>query len=291
MKSAFVALTGRPSAGKSTLMNTLCGHKISIVSPVPQTTRNKVRGIYNDRRGQLVFLDTPGYFSGEKKFNSYMHDVLSGALSEADILLYLIDLSRPPGQEEELLAGLVKKAKKPLVIGLNKSDLPGADAAAANAMIDKFGLTGEKIVLSGLSGTNSGLLLDKLFAAAEEGEPFYPGEYYTDQDPAFRISEIIREKAILKTRQEVPHALYIEIADMEMREEGKRLWVRGFLCVQRESQKGILIGRGGAVIKAIVQEAQAELNGIFPYAVQLDFRVRVRPKWKNNDSLLKHLIR
>ncbi|RPJ08352.1 MAG: GTPase Era [Spirochaetaceae bacterium] len=291
MKSAFVAIAGRPSAGKSTLLNKLCGHKVSIVSPVPQTTRNKIRGIVTKEKGQLVFLDTPGYYASEKKFNTYMHDVLSAAIGEADLVLYMIDLSRPPGEEEGLLAGLVKKSGKPAVVAFNKTDISPNHREAVLALLKSRELSAPIVPICALDGKNIESLSDLLFEKAPDGELMYPAEFYTDQDPEFRISEIVREKAFLHTRQELPHALYVEIEDMEMHEDQNTLWVRGFLCVERESQKGILIGHRGQVIKAIVQEALAELAPLFPYRVELDFRVKVRPKWKGNDHLLGRLIR
>jgi GTP-binding protein Era len=272
------------------LVNTLCGHKLSIVSNVPQTTRNKIRGIYTSEEGQLVFIDTPGYYNSEKKFNLRLQGVMQEALEETDLVLYLIDVSRAPGEEEYALLEIVKQVKEKLVVALNKIDIAGRARDEITALVKKT--VGECAIVetSALEGTGKERLLRVLLLAAPEGEMLYPADYYTDQEPGFRIAEIVREKVIANTREEVPHAVYVEIADMEMRENDTRLWVRGFICVERDSQKGIVIGRDGEKIRLILREAHAAISGIFPYAVELDFRVRVRPRWRRNEALLKRLI-
>jgi GTPase len=289
-RSAFVAVVGRPSSGKSTLLNTICGHKVSIVSTVPQTTRNKVRGILTRPEGQLVFVDTPGFHHSEKKFNRYMREIVVSALDEVDLVLYVIDTSRRPGLEEEELSELLAPHAGRLVVALNKIDLAAGHAdeyryALREAIPDK-----QVYPVSALDGTGVSELLEKLFAMAPTGEQMYPEEFYTDQPPEFRVAEIIREQAIVRTREEVPHAIYVDVADMEMSEDGDELWVRAFLVVERESQKGILVGKGGGMIRSIRQEAEKELAELFPYAVRLDLRVKVSPKWRRNDPLLRRLL-
>jgi GTP-binding protein Era len=291
MKSAVVAVVGRPSSGKSTLVNALCGGKVSIVSPVPQTTRNRVRGILNDPRGQIVFIDTPGFHISQKKLNRYMTDLVSATLSEVDIVLYVVDGSRESGEEERAIQKAVRAASRPLVACMNKLDAPGPDWAAARKSVTEA-LPGTTVrEISARAGHSLEALKDDLFAAATEGDQLYPDEYYTDQTPDFRISEIVREKAILLTREEVPHSLYVRMEDLEMRNDGALLWARGFICVERESQKGIVVGRAGEKIKSIVRDAERELSEIFPYDVKLDMRVKVDRDWRKRDPLLKKLIR
>ncbi len=290
MKSAFVELIGRPSTGKSSLLNIICGHKVSIISNVPQTTRNKVRGIYTEKRGQLVFVDTPGFHSSEKKFNIYLKDLAVSTLAEVDLILYLLDVTRTIGHEEQTLISLMKESKHRLVVGLNKIDVTPNYVKQLRELLSKELDDVPKLELSCKKGQGVNELLSVLFEKAPDGELCYPFEYYTDQTPEFRISEIVREKVILNTRQEVPHAVYIEIADMEMRQDKNMLWVRGFICVERESQKGIIIGKMGDTIKKIMMQARQELSELFPYQLELDFRVKVRFKWKRNDILLKKLI-
>ena len=293
MKSAFVAVIGRPSSGKSSILNAVCGHKVSITSPTPQTTRNKIRGIYTEPRGQLVFLDTPGFHLSEKKFNRKMVELIQNTLEEVDLVLYVMDAGRPPGPEEEKIAVALVPYQEQVVIGSNKQDLPENASAQIREFIDTRLPSCKLQETSAVTGEGLPELITALFELAPEGEQMYPEEFYTDQEPEFRASEIIREKALRRVRQEVPHALYVEISDMEVQgaEEPPTLWIRAFLMVERESQKGILIGKGGRVIKEIRTEAQKELEKLFPYRIRLDLRVKVNRNWRKNDMLLKKLIR
>ncbi len=290
MKSAFITLIGRPSSGKSTLMNELCGHKISIVAPSPQTTRNRVRGILTDTRGQLVFIDTPGYHISDKKLNLQLKTVSVSALEDADLILYVIDSSRRSGEEEENLQNLLKRFNEKLIIAVNKTDLPGENSKSIINDLKEVFPDAAVLPVSALEAKGTDDLKMVLFDKSPEGEKMYPDEFFTDQEPEFRASEIIREKAINRVKEELPHAIYVEIADMEVSDDGKVLWIRAFLIVERESQKGIVVGKGGVGIKAIRVSAQKELNGIFPYRVNLDLRVKANTKWRRNDQLLKKLI-
>jgi GTPase len=290
MKSAFVAIVGRPSAGKSTLLNALCGEKVSITSPVPQTTRNKVRGIVNDEKGQLVFIDTPGYHNSERKFNQLLTDIVYSALEESEVLLYVVDSTRPLGKEEEEIIALLHKEKKPVILALNKCDAPEGRIDELRAFL-RLNTNVEKVYeISATEKTGLDDLKTALFEASPEGPPMYPEGYYTDQTPEFRIAEVIREKAIARTSEEIPHCLYVEMSDMEWRRDGKELWVRAFLMVERESQKGIVIGKGGQLIKAIRVDALKELKKIFDYKVSIDLRVKVNPKWRKKDYLIKGMF-
>lgn len=319
MKSAFVAIVGRPSSGKSTLLNALCGHKVSIVSPVPQTTRNQVRGIVNRPQGQIVFLDTPGFHLSEKKFNLQMMDNVVRSLKDADVVIYTIDASRPAGAEENALIEKLKKAHKPLVLALNKMDFKLQSADQIEAHVRTQLELKAAVRISALKQTNLDALFDAVFAETKEGEAWYPAEYYTDQDPSFRIGEIIREQAINRLKDEIPHAIYVEVADYEVREKGATdvwdrsegptlearaenpqdsgagspkatLWVRAFLTVERDSQVGIVVGKDGAGIKAIRQAAQKELGKIFSQHIQLDLRVKVNSKWRTKDHLISGIL-
>ncbi|MBN1834401.1 MAG: GTPase Era [Spirochaetales bacterium] len=288
VKAAFAGLVGRPSSGKSTFLNRACGHKVSIVAPHPQTTRNLVRGIVNAPQGQLVFIDTPGFHLSDKKMNLHLRELVERALEEVELVLYLIDVSRPPGAEERALMQRLKSREEELVIGLNKQDLGDRHLAAFRAELASAFREPRIVGLSARTGEGVPAVLEALFALAPEGERLYPEDYYTDQPPEFRIAEIIREKAIARTRQEVPHSLYVEVSDLEVRED--RIWARCFIYVERESQKGIVVGKGGDGIRSIVQQAQAELAELFPVPVELVVRVKTRPKWRKDDGLLKRII-
>jgi GTP-binding protein Era len=290
MKSAFVAIIGRPSAGKSTLLNALCREKVSITSPVPQTTRNKIRGILNQNEGQLVFIDTPGYHNSERKFNQLLTDIVRSALEESELLIYVVDATRPLGKEEEEIIALLHKEKKPVILALNKCDSSQGHRDELRAFLRLNTRVEQVFEVSALKNQGLEELKAALYESAPEGPLMYPEGYYTDQTPEFRIAEVIREKAIERTTQEIPHALYVELADMEWRREGKELWVRAFLIVERESQKGIVIGKGGQLIKSIRIESLKELKKIFDYKISLDLRVKVNPKWRKKDYLIKGMF-
>jgi GTPase len=291
MKSAIIAIVGRPSSGKSTLINALCGGKVSIVSPVPQTTRNRVRGILTTEEGQIVFIDTPGFHLSEKKFNKYMTDLVSSTIAETDLALYVVDGTRAVGDEERALLQALRSYSRPIVACMNKADADSPTWAEVKRVVEAELPQVPLLEISALKGSGLDALRERLFALCPEGDQMYPPDYYTDQTPEFRVAEIVREKAMLQTREEVPHALYVRIEDLEMRDEGATMWARGFICVERESQKGIVVGRGGDRIRAIVQEAERELCEIFPWAVKLDMRVKVDHQWRKRDPLLKKMIR
>ena len=288
-KSAFVSIVGRPSAGKSTLVNALCGEKVSIVSPVPQTTRNAVRGIVNRPAGQLVLVDTPGFHISEKKLNKRLADVAKDSFGDADVVLYLIDVTRKPGAEEEALAVALAPVSSLVVIVMNKLDAREADEAGARAFAAAHFPKAPLVGISALKAEGLEALLDLLFERSPEGPAWYPEEYYTDQEPVFRIAEIIREKVMLHTRDELPHAVYVSYEDSIRGEDGS-LEAEYDLVVERESQKGILIGKGGTMIKRIRVEAEADLAKIFDYRIDLRLRVRVDSDWRSDDKRLKTLI-
>ncbi|MDR2049529.1 MAG: GTPase Era [Treponema sp.] len=338
-KAAFVAVVGRPSAGKSTLINLFCGEKVSIVSPVPQTTRNAIRGIVNGERGQLVLVDTPGIHISEKKLNRRLTETAVRTLSGSDLVLYVLDASRAPGPEEEAVAAALAAlpsgpsgsgpaadsgavtadpgiAAPWVIAAVNKMDLPGADYERARVFLRRcLPALPDNCCFPVSAKKNEGVkaLLAALFELAPCGPPFYPPEYYTDQEIDFRIAEVIRGEAINRLRQELPHAIYVEVADREFRGKGsgaadnvngadgahgagspagknRRLWVRAFIICERESQKGMIVGKGGSLVKAIGEASRKELNRIFDWKVDLDLRVKAGRDWRHNDALLRRIL-
>ena len=307
-KCAFVTIIGRPSVGKSTLLNKLCGEKVAIVSNVPQTTRNAIRGIVNREQGQLIFIDTPGRHFSEKKMNKKLMDVSNRSVLESDLILYILDASRAPGQEEEDIAALLAPLADKTVAAVNKMDIAGADFNRANEFLSRSifppGVSPESITDSSVlpcektnkrifaisANTGQGIdeLLSALFSIAPEGQPLYNEEYYTDQDTEFRIAEIIREQAINRLHQELPHSLYVDIADMEFKEE--KLWVRAFIIVERDSQKGMVVGKGGEMIRGIRIAALKNLKKIFDWKIELDIRVKTGKDWRQKDHTLRRII-
>jgi GTP-binding protein Era len=297
-KAAFVALVGRPSVGKSTLINRICGQKVAIVSAVPQTTRNAIRGIVNREEGQLVFVDTPGRHNSEKKFNKKLMEVSGRAVDESDLILYVLDASRPPGPEETAVAEFLAPLAARTAAAINKIDTGIAGIAAIRDFLKERipGLAESRVVkISAKNNEGVDSLLAMLYDMAPEGKPFYGEEYYTDQEVDFRIAEIIREQAINRLRQELPHGLYVEIADTEFRDggaagESRRLWVRAFIIVERESQKGMVVGKGGTMIRAIRQAAQKNMGRVFDWKIELDLRVKTGRDWRHNDAALRRII-
>jgi len=318
-KAAFTAVVGRPSTGKSTLINTICGQNVAVVSPVPQTTRNAIRGIVNREQGQLVLVDTPGIHISEKKFNRRLSDTAFRTASESDLILYVLDASRAPGPEEEAIAEKIAGkvpvtaplvnappvTVAPLVAAVNKMDLPSADFDRAAAFLkERFPALDAKRIIPVSAKNNQGidLLLASLFDLAPEGDAFYPEDYYTDQEIDFRIAEIIRGAALPFLRQELPHAVYVEVADRELRPaeqrspesrkgaETQRLWVRAFIICERESQKGMIVGKDGKIIKAIGEASRKELNQIFDWKVDLDLRVKTGKDWRHNEAILRKVL-
>ncbi len=291
MKSGIVTIIGRPSSGKSTFLNAACGGKVSIVSQVPQTTRNAIRGIVNAGETQIVFIDTPGYHTSQKKLNLKLQEIAKSRLLEADAVLYLTDASREFGDEEENICTLLKDLQEKLIIGINKTDIKkNTDVLKTNLLKKLPSVCHDRIIeISALKKSGIDKIINNLSLILPEGELLYPLEFYTDQDTSFRITEIIREQAILHTHDEIPHALYASIQDAEMKKNGKELWVRAFLYVEKESQKAMVIGKGASLIKSIRIKSMAEMRKIFPYKVQLDLQVKVNKNWRQKDGIIKFI--
>lgn len=292
MKVATVTLIGRPSSGKSTLINTICEGKVSITSTTPQTTRNIIRGVYTDQRGQLILLDTPGYHQSERAFNLRLQETTRSSFLDSDIVLYLLDVKRSAGQEEGAIIELLKNSKIPLVVALNKGDVASKkEIREAQEYIKTEFPEAPILLISAKEDQGVDELLIELFKLAPEGELLYPEETYTDQPLEFRIAEIIREKAILSVTEELPHAIYVEVADLEYDEEGESIWIRAFIYVERETQKGIVVGHKGEGIKKIRQAAFKDIRRLFTNKnLHLDLRVKSNPKWRQNKALLDELL-
>ena len=293
MKSATVSVIGRPSSGKSTLVNTICEMKVSITSPTPQTTRNKIRGIYTDQRGQLVFTDTPGYHLSDKEINKRMQDVTGSALKDSDMILYVIDGKRKGGKEEEAISLMIEKAKVPTVVAINKTDILSKEEMEESKNFVSSRLSSVPILfISAKNDEGVDEVLIELFKNAKEGELLYDENQYTDQDLEFRISEIIREKTISTLSDELPHVIFVDVSDLEWNEETRTVWIRAFINVERDGQKGFIVGKGGSGIKRIGTEARKEIKTIFPGStVRLDLQVKTAEKWRQNSIVLDKVFR
>lgn len=293
LRTGVVTIIGRPSAGKSTFLNTACQEDVSIVSPIPQTTRNAIKGIVNTSFGQLIFIDTPGYHDSDKKLNLKLRNVTENQIDGVDGVLYIIDSTRATGEEEIHTANLIKNLQDKTVIAINKTDLPASKPLPIRQFIAEnlpqipaeriFEISAEKDI-----GIND--VLKALYSITPEGQPIYDEELATDQDLRFRVCEVIRGEAINRLQDEIPHALYVEVADVEHRNEGKKLWIRAFLCVERDSQKGIVIGKGASKIKEIRMAAIKKLSQIYIQKIDLDLQVKVDKNWRQRDYTLNRLI-
>ena len=293
MKAATVSVIGRPSSGKSTLVNTITGMKVSITSPTPQTTRNKIRGIYTDSRGQLIFTDTPGFHISDKEINKRMQQETISSLEDSDMILYLLDGKRRPGKEEETIAELVRASKVPVVAVLNKSDiLTEEEKEAGLSFLASHFPSAPVLAASGKDDIGVDEILIELFRIAPEGELLYDENAYTDQDLEFRISEIIREKTIENLMDEMPHTIFVEIEDLEYDESEGHVWIRAAINTERDGQKGIIVGKGGENIKRIRKESFKEIKRIFPGSkLTLDLRVKAQPGWRKNGKTLDRIFR
>lgn len=292
-KTALVAILGRPSAGKSTFINTACQEPVSIVSPIPQTTRNAIRGIVNTSFGQLVFVDTPGYHDSEKKLNLRLKSVTEETLEGADCILYVIDTTREPGEEEKMNATLASKYVEHLVVALNKIDAGDSKVAKSREFVKLYlpELPEDRVLeMSAKNDTGINEVLRALYNVAPVAPALYTEDIYTDQDIAFRISEIVRGEAINRLQQELPHCLYVSVADLEKRGNNGKIWVRAFLCVERDSQKGMVIGKGASMIKQIRLASIKKIHEVFPFKVDLDLQVKVDKNWRQHDNTITKLI-
>jgi GTPase len=287
-KTGFVSLIGRPSSGKSTLINYICGYKISIVSSKPQTTQYIIRGIYNDSLSQIIFIDTPGYHNFNSNLNKGLTNLAVRTFHDGDLILYLIDTTRDFGREEEEIIGNLKKIRDKKIIAVyNKIDSPNSKLDVIKKEVELKLNPDDKIEVSAKDGTNIKELIQIIIKLLPFGELYYPEEYVTDQSIPFRIKEVVREKIINNTQDELPHSVYIEIENLEVNE--KKIRAHAVIFVEKESQKGMIVGKNGAMIKKIGSESRVELEDILEKKVNLFCRVKVHHNWKKDEKFLKKL--
>ena len=287
MKCGFVALVGRPNAGKSTLLNRLVGQKLAIVSDKPQTTRNRIVGVRQYAEGQIVFVDTPGVHRPLHRLNVRMLDATVDALSEVDLIAVVVDASEPGGAGDRFLMDMVRKAKAPRVLVMNKVDISDKPSLLPRlaAYESEVGFA-DLIPVSALTGENVDRLEQALLSHLPDGEPVYPEDYLTDQPERFFVAELVREQVLSQTHDELPFSTAVVVDKFD---EADAKGLMRFYCtivVERESQKGILVGKGGARIKAIGTAARLELEKFFDARVFLDLHVKVREGWREDDRIL-----
>ena len=290
MKSGFVSFLGRPNAGKSTLLNRIVGHKLAIVSDKPQTTRTRIVGVKNYDAGQVVFVDTPGVHKPTHRMNRRMVEVALDAMREVDLLALVVDVSVKPGPGDRYLLKLVQDVKTPAILALNKVDLVSKPKLLP--IIETYSRAHpfvEIVPISAVDGTNVDVLETLFVRHLPDGEPLYPADYVTDQPERFFISEIIREQVLQMTHDELPFSTAVIVDRLEPAGEDKIIKLYCTILVDRESQKPIVVGRAGAMIKAIGTAARAELQRYLDARVYLDLHVKVKSDWRDDERLLDEM--
>lgn len=289
-KSGFVSLIGRPNSGKSTLLNFLLGEKIAITSSKPQTTRNRILGIKNLPSGQIVFLDTPGIHRSRTMLNRSMVKTALATLQEVDVVCFLIEANFPDNPENELILENLKRSTKPAFLVINKIDLiPKGDLLPFMERYSRL-LPFEQIIpLSALRGDGVEVLVDELLKILPEGPRLFPEDMITDLSERFLAAELIREKVFQLTREEIPYATAVAVEDFQERPEKNLVMIRATVQVERESQKRILIGEKGRMLKEIGQRAREEIEGFLGVKVFLELWVKVEKNWRDDPGALRRL--
>jgi len=290
MKSGFVSLLGRPNAGKSTLLNRIIGQKLAIVSDKPQTTRTRVVGVKNYPEGQVVFLDTPGVHKPTHRLNVRMVDIALESMREVDVLALIVDAAVKPGKGDRYMLDLMKKATQPAILVLNKVDLVAKQKLLP--LIDHYRQEhpfAEIVPASASDGTNVDVL-EKLFLQyLPEAEPLYPPDYLTDQTERFFVAEVVREQVLQLTHDELPFSTAVVVDRFDESSDDDRVHLYCTILVDRESQKPIVIGKGGAMIKQIGTAARTELEQYLEKHVYLDLHVKVKSEWRDDERMLDEI--
>ena len=287
--SGFVSLVGRPNVGKSTLMNRLIGEKIAIISNKPQTTRNKIQSILTKDNYQIVFIDTPGIHRPRHKLGEYMVKSAEPTLNEVDAVLMLIEPADRVLESDRLIIEKLARVKSPVILVINKVDT--ADKERVFKVIDNYRQLynfSEIVPISALEGTNTDELLETIKKYLPEGPQYFPADMITDQPERQIASEIIREKALRLMQEEIPHGIAVEISEMKKRPEGNLVDVRATIYCEKDSHKGIIIGKHGAMLKKIGSNARTDIERLLGSPIYLELWVKVKKDWRDSDFLLKN---
>jgi len=288
-KSGFAALIGRPNVGKSTLMNRLVGQKIAITSSKPQTTRNRIQTVYSEERGQIIFLDTPGLHRAKNKLGEYMVNVAERTLSEVDVLLWLVEPTSYIGAGEQAIAEKLKTVDIPVILVINKIDTVKKEEILKFIEAYRNILDFSQIVpVSALKAENTDRLIDVIFQYLPEGPMYYDEDTVTDQPERQIVAELIREKALRLLSDEIPHGIAVQIERMKERPGGKLIDIEATIICERDSHKGIIIGKQGAMLKKIGMQARAAAESLLDAQVNLKLWVKVRKDWRESEAMLKN---
>ena len=287
-KSGFVSIIGRPNVGKSTFLNRVIGQKIAIMSDKPQTTRNKIQGVLTVDDAQVVFIDTPGIHKPKHKLGDFMMKVAQNTLKEVDLILFMINAVEGLGRGDEFIIERLKETKTPVFLVVNKIDEVHPDELLP--LIEKYKTLypfKEIVPISALQGNNIETLLEQIKKVLPEGPQYYPADQVTDHPERFIISELIREKVLHLTREEVPHSIAVAIDSIKKREHGEMVDIQATIVVERDSQKGIVIGKQGKVLKEVGQKAREDIETLLGSKVFLELWVKVQKDWRNKQSQLR----
>jgi len=295
VRSGFVAVVGRPNVGKSTLVNSLVGRKVSITAASPQTTRNTVRGVVTlpprgDPQFQVVLVDTPGLHKPRNVLGERLNALVYGTLADADAVVFLVDAAGPIGPGDRLIAARLNEASASVIVAVNKTDV--ASRAQVAAQLDAAGQWGFEayVPTSALRGVGLDVLMDEVCGRLPEGPLYFPPEAVTDQPDGVLAGEIVREKYLARLREELPYSLAVIVREMEQRPSGA-LYVDAVVVVERSSQKGIVIGKGGEMLRSVGSEARTELESIFGVPIYLDLTVKVERDWQRKAQLVDRILK
>ncbi len=289
-KSGFAALVGRPNAGKSTLINRLVGQKIAIMSDKPQTTRTRIRGVLTRDEGQIVFLDTPGLHTPRHRLGEYMVDVAEHSIRDVDLVICVADAAEGSAASDQFILDKIAAAQAPAILVLNKIDLLAKEKLLK--LIETYSALHPFLAIvpiSAVTGEQVETLVKLIYEQLPTGPYFYPEDVVTDHPERFIISELIREKVLLLTREEIPHSVAVGIEQLEFREDRNVLYVNAIIYTERDSQKAILIGKGGDMLRRVGSLARRDIESIFGSKVFLELWIKVKKDWRNQPHVLRTL--
>ncbi|GFN34695.1 GTPase Era [Tepidimicrobium xylanilyticum] len=288
-RSGFVTVVGRPNVGKSTLLNEIVGEKISIISDKPQTTRNKIQLVYTDRDYQIVFLDTPGIQMPKNKLGEYMLKISKETLEEVDIITFMVDSSFETGRLDNYIIKELGTIKTPIILLINKIDtINKEDVEKLVLKYEQMNMFHKIIPVSAINGTNIDLYIRTVKDLLPEGPQYFPEDMITDQPERFIISEIIREKALLNLQEEVPHGIFVGIEEIKKRQEQDLIDVFATIYCEKESHKGIIIGKNGRMLKTIGQQSRSDIEKLLGSRVNLQIWVKVEKNWREKEAKVKY---
>ena len=287
-KSGFVTVIGRPNVGKSTLVNNLVGEKINIISPRPQTTRNSIKAIYTEEKGQIIFIDTPGIHQARNKLDKYMLEEAYSSLEGIDLIIFILDASTYWGKNDQMIYDQIKNSKNDIIYVMNKIDKISNKELLKRQKKYSQKVGQEVIPISALNNKNIDTLLEEIFSYLPEGPQYYPENMITDQIERFVFAELIREKIFYLTREEVPYGVAVLVEEVKER-ENEDYYIRANIYVEKKSHKGIIIGKNGKMIKKIGKKARKEIEDLMQTKVYLDLWVKVLKNWREKDNLMKRM--